>query len=75
MGLRSQGYCATAPNLVGIDRAVWSGWGKSKATAHGLYIDGLGFGYPAPVSGGRYRRTSFCRLATICATNLGWTPP
>jgi hypothetical protein len=44
------GYCATSSNLTGIDHATWSGWGKSKTTANGGYVDGLGFRYPATIT-------------------------
>jgi hypothetical protein len=47
---KPSGYCQTGPGLVGIEHARWHVWGKKRATARGLFVDGLGFTYAARIT-------------------------
>ena len=57
------GYCDTGGSLgstEGIDRAHWRGWGRRRAHAHGLLVDGLGFRYPARITAYDFTRCHNC---------------
>lgn len=37
--------------VAGIDHTHWTGWGRATATGTGMFVDGLGFEYPAEITG------------------------
>jgi hypothetical protein len=47
---KPSGLCETGDNLIGIDHAHWTGWGRRQATSRGDFVDGLGFEYRAKIT-------------------------